>query len=317
MASRVPLIYGASAFGAKGTIATRIHDLAECQKSVDYFVGKGYGVFDTSRIYGDGTCEEYLGQLDLRGAAVDTKAWVANPGDHTPAKLRESIEASLKALAPHKIRVFFLHVPDRSVPYEETLRGVNELYKEGLFEEFGLSNYPAWEVAEMATLAKANGWVRPTVYQGLYNALERHVEAELFPCIRKHGMRFHGFSPLARGLLAGTSIASPAHGSRWDINSSPMAAGLRAKYQDYEAAFQQLSESLTRYKVTGAEAALRWLQHHSLLTAEDAILIGASSLHQLEVNVKACEGGPLPDEVVKLLEEAWTTYKGRAPPYFR
>lgn len=57
---------------------------------------------------------------------------MANPGDHTPAKLRESIEASLKALAPHKIRVFFLHVPDRSVPYEETLRGVNELYKEGL-----------------------------------------------------------------------------------------------------------------------------------------------------------------------------------------
>ncbi|KAH7885741.1 NADP-dependent oxidoreductase domain-containing protein [Phlebopus sp. FC_14] len=317
MSTRVPLVYGAAAFGAEGTITTRIHELAECQKSVDYFVGKGFKVFDTSRVYGDGTSEEYLAKLDLKGAVVDTKAYVHSPGDHSPEKLRESLQASLKALHPHKVRVFFLHVPDRSIPYEETLRGVNELYKEGLFEEFGLSNYTAWEVSEIATIAKLKGWIRPTVYQGLYNALERNVETELFPCLRKHGLRFHAFSPLARGLLAGTNMMSPAPGSRWDISSSPMASGLLAKYQDYGVIVQQLMQSLEKYNLSGAETALRWLQHHSCLTPEDAVIIGASSLRQLEANVTDSEKGALPSEVVTLLDEVWTTYKGRAPPYFR
>ncbi|KAH7924134.1 Aldo/keto reductase [Leucogyrophana mollusca] len=239
------------------------------------------------------------------------------PGDHSSERLRAAVEKSARALAPHKIRVFYLHAPDRSVSYEETLRGVNELYKEGFFEEFGLSNFYSWEVAEFVGIAKANNWVRPTVYQGLYNALERNVETELFPCLRKYGIRFHGFSPLARGLFAGTNIASPSPGSRWDLNSSPMAPGLHARYQGFQSVFQRLRELLAKHSITGSEAALRWLQHHSLLTPDDAVIIGASSLTQLQANIKDSEAGPLPEEVVKLLEEAWIDNKGRAPPYFR
>lgn len=55
-----------------------------------------------------------------------------NPGDHHPAKLRETFKASLNFLAPHKARVLYLHAPDRSIPFEDTVREVNELYKEGL-----------------------------------------------------------------------------------------------------------------------------------------------------------------------------------------
>lgn len=317
MTTRIPLIYGAGAFGAKGTLAARIHDLSECQKSIDCFVGKGIRVIDTARNYGDGTSEEYLGQLDVKGAAIDTKAAVYKPGDHSPQRLREQLHASLTALAPYRIRVFFLHVPDRSVSYDEMLRGVNELYEEGLFEEFGLSNFYSWEVAEIVTIAKSNGWIKPTVYQGLYNALERNVESELFPCLRKFGIRFHGYSPLARGLLAGTSIASPTPGSRWDVESSVMAAGLRAKYQNWEIAFQSLRESLAKHNISGGEAAFRWLQHHSMLEPHDAIIVGASSVSQLEQNIGDCERGPLPDEIVSFLEGTWTNYKGRAPPYHR
>ncbi|KAH7908999.1 NADP-dependent oxidoreductase domain-containing protein [Hygrophoropsis aurantiaca] len=316
MAARIPLIYGAASFGARGTHAARIHDLPECQKCVDYFVGKGYNVFDTSRIYGDGTSEEYLAQLDLKGAIVDSKSWPSALGDHSPEKLRASVEKSIQALAPYKIRVLFLHVPDRSVSYEETLRGVNELYKEGLFEEFGLSNYPAWEVAEFVGISKANNWVMPTVYEGIYNALERNAETELFPCLRKYGIRFHGFSPLSRGLFAGIDITSPSSGSRWDLKTSTMAAGLHARYQGFSAVFQQLRELLAQFNIAGSAVALRWLQHHSQLTPNDAVIIGASSLQQLQANVEDSEAGPLPEEVVKLLEEAWIDHKGRAPPYF-
>ena len=74
---------------------------------------------------------------------------------------------------------------------------MNELYKEGKFKRFGISNYTAWEVAEMVGICKANGYVAPTVYQGIYNAMHRGVEPELLPCLRKFGIAFYAFSPRA------------------------------------------------------------------------------------------------------------------------
>ena len=90
--------------------------------------------------------------------------------------------------------MFYLHGPDRSTPYEVTLKAVNDLYKEGKFRRFGISNYMAcvtplppfygahvdvtagrWEVAEIVQICKANGYVQPTVYQGIYNAIHRLV----------------------------------------------------------------------------------------------------------------------------------------------
>ncbi|KAG2040045.1 hypothetical protein BDR03DRAFT_932853 [Suillus americanus] len=142
-------------------------------------------------------------------------------------------------------------------------------------------------VTEIVTIAKSIRWIMPMVYEGFYNALERNVESELFPCLRK--FRFHGYSPLAHanGLLAGTSIASLTPGSR-----------LRAKYQNWEIAFQSLRESLV------GEAAFRWLQHHSMLKPHNAIIIGAN-----------CGRGPVPDEIVSFFDG--TNYKDRAPLYYR
>lgn len=60
------------------------------------------------------------------------RAFPVTPGDHSPEKLRASVETSIKALGPYKINIFYLHAPDRSVPFEDTLREVNELHKKGL-----------------------------------------------------------------------------------------------------------------------------------------------------------------------------------------
>jgi aflatoxin B1 aldehyde reductase len=67
------------------------------------------------------------------------------------------------------VDIFYLHAPDRSVPFEDTMREVNEFYKEGRFKKLGLSNYPAWEVAEIYNVAKERGWVVPSIYQAMYN----------------------------------------------------------------------------------------------------------------------------------------------------
>ena len=112
---------------------------------------------------------------------------------HTPDQLRYHLDESLKALGaepasalrrrisrllgkrPGSVDIFYLHAPDRNTPFEVTMKGVNDLYKEGKFKRFGLSNFNAYEVAEIVTIAKANGYVLPTVYQGIYNAVERYV----------------------------------------------------------------------------------------------------------------------------------------------
>jgi aflatoxin B1 aldehyde reductase len=69
-------------------------------------------------------------------------------------------------------------VQDRAVPFAETLEAVDRLHKAGKFVQLGLSNFTAFEVAEVVMTCKYNKWVRPTIYQGMYNAITRSLEAE-------------------------------------------------------------------------------------------------------------------------------------------
>ncbi|KAG1767323.1 NADP-dependent oxidoreductase domain-containing protein [Suillus placidus] len=318
MSTEIPLLYGAGQFGVPGpqSIGARVNTIEDAQKIIDVFTSHGHRLVDTARIYGGGTSEEIISQLDLKGCAVDTKVYPSAPGDFTPDGIRASFEISMKALGNTKIRIFYLHKPDRSVPIKDTLRVINELYNKCLFEEFGVSNYNAWEVAEMVGIADSNGWVRPTVYQGLYNALERSVETELFPCLRHFGIRFYAYSPLASGLLAGKLLSeADMQTGRWDPNISPIAGFLRAKYSPFLPILRELKVVLDKQGIPLSEAAHRWLQHHSGLQPGDGIIIGASNVDQLENNLKENEGGPLPDDVVTLLENAWGQAKGVAPHY--
>ena len=78
-------------------------------------------------------------------------------------------------------------VPRKRSVLEETLAEMDVCHKAGKFKEFGLSNYPAWQVVEVCQVCKHKGWVLPTVYQGVYNALNRTAEYELVPVLRNYG----------------------------------------------------------------------------------------------------------------------------------
>ena len=84
---------------------------------------------------------QILATLDLKGMAVDTKIYPTSPGAHEPSKLKETFKQSLQALGKYKIRVFYLHAPDRSVPFEDTLEAVNELYNAGHLYVFPMSGF--------------------------------------------------------------------------------------------------------------------------------------------------------------------------------
>lgn len=81
--------------------------------------------------------------------------------------IEEKLNTSLKELGTDCIDIFYLHAADRSLPFTEPLKKLNELHKQGKFVQLGLSNFTAFEVAEVVMHCKYNNWVRPTIYQGM------------------------------------------------------------------------------------------------------------------------------------------------------
>lgn len=132
---------------------------------VDIFLSYGHNEIDTARVYGKGSSEEYLGQLQPsyteRGVVMDTKLYPGNMTGvmitHTADGLRKHLDLSLQALKVDKVDMFYLHGPDRTTPYEETFAMCDVLHKEGKFDRLGLSNYMAWEVAYIQEICIKNG----------------------------------------------------------------------------------------------------------------------------------------------------------------
>jgi len=196
------------------------------------------------------------------------------------------------------------------------------LTQTGKFNRFGISNYAAWEVVEICQIADRNGWIKPVAYQGVYNALHRAVEPELFPALRKYGIAFYEFNPLAGGYLTDRYHRDQDQhevGSRFDPNRNQGQNYRRRYWNDaYFDALDILRPVVKKHGMSEAEAALRWISHHSLLKREfgDAIIIGASSAKQLDENLTNLEKGPLPEEVVQAFDQGWARVKGSCASYF-
>jgi len=331
------VVMGAMTFGEQGKEGARVHDIKDVEAILDVFLQHGHHEIDTARVYCGGTSEEYLGKINWKdkGLLLETKLYAYTPSaeeriltprapvSHTPEGLRKHLMISLKALNAESIEMFYLHSPDRTVPYEITMKAVNDLHKEGYFKRFGISNFAAWEVAEIVGICKANGYIQPTAYQGIYNAVHRAVEPELFPCLRKFGISFYEFNPLGGGFFTGryNSIEDkPESGSRFDPERS-QGKNYRNRYwnEHYFQAVASIRAAAEAHGLTMAEVALRWLTHHSLMSREhgDSVIIGASSLQHIEQNLVDLEKGPLPEDIVKTLDEAWLSVKPFATKYFK
>ena len=167
------VILGLMTFGPNESAGGRITSLDAYNKSLDYFQSQGYNEVDTARSYIDGKQEAFTAEAHWkeRGLTLATKCYPNVPGKHKAERITEEFNKSLSELKTDCVDIFYLHAADRSVPFEETLEAVNKLHKQGRFVQLGLSNYTAFEVAEIVIMCKERGWVRPTIYQGMYNAI--------------------------------------------------------------------------------------------------------------------------------------------------
>jgi len=231
---------------------------------------------------------------------------------------------SLEALKTTRVDIFYLHAPDTATPFVDTLREVDAMYREGKFAEFGLSNFAAWQVMDIWHLCKQHDWVLPTVYQGMYNAITRDVESELFPCLRQLGIRFYAYNPIAGGLLSDRSLDSVSAvvetGSRFDA-STLQGTWYRQRYvnETWIGEAVKIRQACQQAGIPTSDAALRWMVHHSKLDPRlgDGVILGASSYNQAKVNLDVMQSeSPLPESVVTAFDASWQVVRGVCPSYF-
>lgn len=237
-----------------------------------------------------------------------------------PENVKLQSDTILSALRTQSTDILYLHAPDINTPIEDTLSAVQELYEMKRFTALGLSNYAAWEVAYIWGYCSSRGWVVPTVYQGMYNAITRDVERELFPALKKLNMKFYAYNPLCGGFLTGKHSKeedSKSEGTRFD-KSNQLYRGRYWK-DSYFSAVDIIAKACESSGLAMADASLRWMQHHSGLSGDrgDGVIIGASSTHHLLSNLDSCEGGPLPPEVVQAFDDAWELTRPVCDKYFR
>ncbi|KAG9528644.1 Aldo/keto reductase, partial [Aureobasidium melanogenum] len=319
------VILGTMTFGPDTDSGARQTDLADYNKALDYLQSHGYNEIDTARTYVGGKQEAWTkdARWKERGLTLATKCYPHEPGMHKADSILASLDKSLAELGTDCVDIFYLHAPDRSVPFTETLEAVNRAHKQGKFVQLGLSNFTAFEVAEIVMHCKYNNWVRPTIYQGMYNAITRSIERELIPVCRRYGLDIVVYNPVAGGIFSGKYKSSevPTEG-RYSDAVGRMGGMYRKRYFR-DATFDALrviEPVVQKHNLTLIETALRWMVHHSGLNIKDGgndgIIIGVSSLQQLEGNLKDVEKGPLPEEVVKVLDEAWLITCPTTPNYW-
>ena len=175
----------------------------------------------------------------------------------------------------------------------------------------GLSNFTAEEVKIICELATERGWLRPSVYQGLYNALNRGAETGLLPTLREQSISFYAYNPLAGGLLSGRHDLRNLKSTEGRFKNNDFYYARYGK-EDIFRALADLSVACEHHSVGMADASLRWMVHHSSLAAQagDRLILGCSSVEQLQQNLASCVDQPkLPLELVNAFEYAWDVSK--------
>ena len=176
-------------------------------KAINRALDLGINSFDTAEAYGFGASEKSLAKAlggRRKEAIITTKFGVGYPDaapsyrDSSRKRLMESIEKSLKALNTDYVDVYLIHWPDRAIPFEEPMRALDDLVKQGKVRAVGLSNF---KLDEIKTCAKT----RPIdVVQYCWNMFDRRMQSEIFPYCRENNIGVMAYGSLAYGMLTGT-----------------------------------------------------------------------------------------------------------------
>ena len=261
----------------------------------------GINFFDTADMYSVGVSEEVTGRLlrttfdDREDYVVATKVRMTmkrgagpegaapNWGGLSRKHILAGVDASLRRLGTEYIDLYQIHRWDPHTPVEETMSALHDVVRVGKVRYIGASSMHAWQFAKAQHVADRDGWTRFVSMQNHYNLLYREEEREMIPQCLDMGVGIIPWSPLARGMLAGTRTRDGQR--RTTRASSDEFTDLLYGEEDF-AVVDRVVEVAAQRGVSAAQVALAWLLHRPGVTAP---IIGATQLRHLEDAIAAAD----------------------------
>jgi aryl-alcohol dehydrogenase-like predicted oxidoreductase len=277
----------------------------ESEQIIDRFVDLGGNFIDTANFYTRSHSEKIIGDHIGRHPARRDRLTIATkfsgnlyPGDPNGGgsgrkALINACENSLRRLQTDYVDLYWLHIWDANTPIEETMAALDDLVRAGKVRYLGVSDTPAWKIAEANLIARFRGWSAFIGLQIEYSLLQRTVEQELVPMAGEFGLGITPWSPLSGGALSGKYTRSNAGQHKAD-RAALVEGFLNEK--TYEVV-DELEIIAKAHETTVASVALAWLHAQPAVTS---IIIGARRLSQFEDNVRALDVNLTAEELARL-----------------
>jgi aryl-alcohol dehydrogenase-like predicted oxidoreductase len=263
------------------------------------YIEWGGNFIDTADLYTNGRSEEMVGNF-VKDAGLRDKVAIAtkftygadagnpNGGGNGRKNMMRAIEGSLKRLQTDYVDLYWVHVWDTLTPVEEVVSSLNSLVQQGKTRYIGLSNCPAWYVAQANTIARLRGYEPIVAMQLEYNLTERSIEREHIPLALHHGMGITPWSPLAMGLLTGKYTRDSIGEGRLKAvqgSGNPVMEKFAKNPKNWDVVdvVKDVAQQVGR---PPAQVALNWIARRPGVAST---LVGATKLHQLEDNLAALD----------------------------
>jgi aryl-alcohol dehydrogenase-like predicted oxidoreductase len=256
------------------------------KKVFEAYATEGGNFIDTANRYTEGTSEKFIGDFikaDRDHFVLATKYTLKDKngdpnfaGNHRKNMMR-SVKESMDRLQTDYLDILWLHIWDFTTHPEEVLMGLNDLISRGLVHYIGISDTPAWRVAQANTIAELRGWHKFAGLQVEYNLINRTVERDLLPMAKAFNLAITPWAPLAGGALSGKYLKGekgrlPEASKRLNERSTLIA--------------QKVVEVATAMDCSPAQVAVRWTMQRDQTVIP---IIGATKAHQITDALGAAE----------------------------
>ncbi|KAF1006710.1 MAG: Protein tas [Luteibacter sp.] len=281
---------------------------AEARRVFDRYLAAGGNFLDTADGYQFGQSESVLGDFiapirdDIVLATKYSGGAAKEPSLSLTGNSRKnmiySVEQSLRRLKTDRIDLYWVHHCDNVTPFEEILRGLDDLVRAGKILYAGVSNFPAWRVSRAALLADLRGWAPLVAIQYEYSLIERSGDVELLPMAEALGLAALLWSPLAGGLLTGKYRA----GEQGRLQGLGRVIRTERSQRD-SAVLNAVVDSAERLGISAAEVSLAWILAKARRSPTSVLpIIGPRTVEQLDNNLRALDV-TLPADILARLDD--------------